>query len=481
MQGVEPSVKAGSGGAGRTLPTGRSGNARSVAVGAAILAIVAVAAGCTQEREGPTSAAMQQFEIVSGDGQRAAPGHVLPRRVTVRVVDEQGRPVVEAPVIWQAWKGKISPDSILTDDAGIASVTWRMPDSSGRDSAVAMTPGANSLGFTALAEEGASAGTEVALHALALETYDGSDQAVHPDHVRLPVDWQGATQALLATPYPFGNANFENPSYYTGYDEEEWTVPSGLTNPIVRPSGGYLSDPDALFDPGTGRVRVYYRQVTGDNRIWSISSADGIQWGAPELVVSAPNHQIISPTVVRRASNDWLMWAVNAGAQGCTSASTTVELRRSTDGEHWSAPEPVSLDQAGGFAWHIDVEWIAALNEYWAVYPLKTAGDCTTRALYFATSRDGVHWRSYPTPLLSRGAIPELMDVVYRSSIDYDAELDEVSIWYSGARYDGSAYVWRVAYERLRLASMLGRISTFAARLDLPAPKGPALTNETAP
>ncbi len=452
-----------------------------MAVNAAIVAIVAMSVGCTQEREGPTSSAMQQFEIVSGDGQRAAPGHVLPKRVTVRVVDGKGSPVANAPVLWQAWKGKISPDSALTDDAGFASATWRMPDSAGRDSAVAMTPGANSLGFTALAEEGASGGEEVALHPLALETYDGSNQAVHPDHVRLPTDWEGATQALLATPYPFGNANYENPSYYAGYDAEEWTVPSGLTNPIVRPSGGYLSDPDALYDPGTDRVRVYYRQVTADNRIWLITSADGIRWSTPELVASAPNHQIISPTIVRRASNDWLMWAVNAGARGCTSASTTVELRRSTDGEHWSAPQPVSLDQAGGFAWHIDVEWIAGLNEYWAVYPLKTAGDCTTRALYFATSPDGIHWQTYPQPLLSRGAIPELMDVVYRSSIDYDAELDEVSIWYSGARYDGSAYVWRVAYERLSLASMLGRMSTLAARLELPPPKGPALTNETAP
>jgi hypothetical protein len=383
--------------------------------------------------------------------------------------------------MWQAWRGKISPDSARTDEGGLASATWKMPDSSGRDSAVAMTPGANSLGFTALADEEAGEGTEVALHSLALDSYDGSGQVVHPDHVWLPSDWRGATQALLATPYPFGNADFENPSYYAGDDGEEWTVPIGLTNPIVRPPQGYLSDPDALYDPGTGRVRVYYRQVTSDNRIWLISSADGVRWSTPELVASARNHQIISPTVVRRASNDWLMWAVNAGAQGCTSASTTVELRRSTDGVHWSAPEPVSLPQAGGFAWHLDVEWIAALNEYWAVYPLKTAGDCTTRALYFATSPDGIHWRTYTAPLLMRGAIPELMDVVYRSSIDYDAELDEVSIWYSGARYDGSAYVWHVAYERLPLASMLGRISTLAARRDLPAPGGPAFTNETAP
>lgn len=445
---------------------------------ALMLVLVVAGAGvgaCTEN--GSTGPATIELERVGGDGQRAAPGGVLPELLAVKMVDGRGRPVRGERVEWEATNGVVTPIEEVTNDNGLATARWKVGDRVGRDTAFAKSAKSEIVQFAAQVDESAKDG----VIALDLETYDGSGQAVHPDHVWLPAGWKDAAQALLATPYPFGNASFENPSFYTGVDGDGWFVPAGLTNPIVRPSTGYLSDPDALYDPESGEILVYYRQVTSENRILLVRSSDGVHWGEPEPVASAPNHEIISPTVVRRGPTNWLMWSVNAGAAGCTSASTTIELRRSTDGVHWSTAEPVSLDQPEGFAWHLDVEWIPSRNEYWAVYPLKTAGDCTTRALYLATSPDGIQWKTYTSPLRSRGAIPEMMDVVYRSTIDYDATSDEVTLWYSGASYNGSAYVWHLARERLSLSAMLTRISSLTADRALPAPRGPALTNETAP
>lgn len=417
------------------------------------------------------------LERVSGDGQRVAPGRVLPELLTVKVVDGRGRPIRGEPVNWGATNGVVTPIEEVTNEKGLATARWRVGNLAGLDTAFARSEQSAAVQFAAVVDESATDG----VIALDVKTYDGSGQAVHPDHAWLPAEWPDATQALLATPYPFGNASFENPSLYEGTNGDDWSVPPGLTNPIVRPSAGYLSDPDVIYDPVSHELLVYYREVTSENRILLTRSADGVHWTDPVLVASAPNHRIISPTVVRRGPGEWLMWSVNAGAAGCTSASTTVELRRSSDGVHWSSPEQVSLDQPEGFAWHLDVEWIPARNEYWAVYPLKSPGDCTTRALYLATSPDGITWQTYTSPLQSHGAIPEMMDVVYRSSIDYDPTSDMVSIWYSGATYDGSAYVWHLARERLPLQSMLNRVSLLTAHRDLPALRGPALTNETAP
>jgi len=246
----------------------------------------------------------------------------------------------------------------------------------------------------------------------------------------------------------------ENPSLFGGNERDGWSVPNGVTNPIVRPDGGYLSDPDLVWDPDRRELRLYYRHVADENRILLVTSRDGVTFSAPRLVARAPNHQIVSPTIVRRSATEWLMWSVNSGPVGCSASSTTVELRRSTDGVEWSPPTTVSLSQSGAFAWHLEVQWIDALREYWAVFNGKVRGSCTTQALYLATSTDGMAWRTFPSPVLRSGAIPELADIVYRATFAYEAERDLVALWHSGARYRSGGYEWRAAYERRRRSEL---------------------------
>jgi hypothetical protein len=319
------------------------------------------------------------------------------------------------------------------------------------------------------------------LRVLTLETFDGSGQAVHPDAALTPPTWAPDQTQLFVTPYPNGDATKENPSLYTGKSLVDWLVPPGVMNPIARPATGYLSDPDEVFNPETNELWLYYRAVTSENEIFLIRGGGPSVWSPPTLVASGINHTIVSPTVVRRGPGDWLMWSVNSGTSGCTSNTTTVELRHSPDGISWSNPVTTDLAEANMFAWHIDVEWISAKQEFWAIYNVKIPGSCTTAELHFARSTDGLHWLTEPGPILMRGAIPAFADIVYRASLLYDASSDNITLWYSGARYQNGRYDWRIATERLPASTFLGRIAATLPGGGLGVTTAPPLTDANAP
>jgi hypothetical protein len=134
----------------------------------------------------------------------------------------------------------------------------------------------------------------------------------------------------------------------------------------------------------------------------------------------------------------------------------------------------VDLPEIGVSAWHIDVEWIPTKQEFWAIYNVKVPGSCTTAALHFAASTDGLHWTPAVAAALSRGVIPEFEDIVYRASLEYNSTLDQITLWYSGARFENSRYTWRIATEQLSAADFFARIST-------PRPGGSGISVTTQP
>ena len=176
---------------------------------------------------------------------------------------------------------------------------------------------------------------------LTTPTYDGSGELVHPDAVVFPERWQGRRYWVSATPYPTGNPKYENPSIYQGYISRQMSVPAGVKNPLAQPGalGGYLSDPDMLYDPDRNQLRMYYRQTAGSSDLlFMITSQDGVQWSAPQRVLTGERYALISPAIVRESASSWRMWSVYAVAQGCYSLSEEMSLnqRRSTDGVAWS-------------------------------------------------------------------------------------------------------------------------------------------------
>jgi hypothetical protein len=355
-----------------------------------------------------------------------------------------------------------------TDERGQTSARWQLGNSQGQRMAQAALPGIEPAVFTAIAE-GPDALLFDDLQPIAVPTYDGSGQVVHPDYAATPAGVFGLPFHLAITPYPFGDPHYENPSFFDGARKDRWALPEGAPDPVVLPNVGYLSDPDLVYVPEQSELWLYYRQVTDHNIVNLVRTRDGRTWSAPVEVVRAPNHQIVSPSVVRRAERDWWMFAVNAGQSGCTAAATTIEVRRSEDGLRWSPPTVVDLGQPGYWAWHIDVQWIPSLNTFWAVYNAKAGAGCTTPVVFLSESGDGTTWQGIPKPVLIKGRIQALQDIVYRTTLEYDPETDAITFWFSGARYDGKRYVWGAAVERRHRAEVFAMESLDAIFLP-PAP-----------
>jgi hypothetical protein len=440
---------------------------------AILLLLIPLATAC--DSTGPRLAT--ELRQASGNDQVGATGRSLPAPLLVIVLDKRGAPLPNVEVTWSVSSGSIDPAVASTNSAGVVSAVWTLGTAVGRVQAAAAVSGIEPALFTATATlpTPAPPPSELPYDVLipvTFPTYDGSGQVVHPDFSSSPAAAFGYPYHLAITPFPFGDAARENPSLFAGRGALRWLLEERAPNPVILPASGYLSDPDLVYVPEAGELWLYYRQVTSSNLIQLIRSRDGLLWTAPVQVLSAPNHQIISPAVVHRAPNEWLMWSVNAGESGCVAEATGVQLRRSSDGVQWSDPEPVDLDQTGFSVWHIDVQWIPSRAEFWAVYNVKLPGGCATPAVYAATSVDGKTWLTPNRPLLAKGSTAAFADVVYRSTFSYDATTDDILFWYSGARYDGSQYVWSAAAQRrTREAVFQLSKSTFdAGPLMAPAP-----------
>jgi hypothetical protein len=306
---------------------------------------------------------------------------------------------------------------------------------------------------------------------VAARTYDGSDEIVHPDASVFATAWRGTRFWFAATPYPSGNAAFENPSIYTGHELRDWQTPAGVVNPLVHPEvGGYLSDPDLTYDPVRDELRLYYRQTVRDvDEIYLETSPDGARWTTPTRVLQTARYDLISPAVVRELDGSWRMWTVGAYPGGCRAGRNGIVLgvRSSRDGIVWGKPRPVQLVIPGRVPWHWDVQYVRSKHEYWALVAAYPDGaTCSTTALFFARSADGVAWAVSPTPLLGPGELDVMRDLVYRSTFRYFPKRDLVAVWFSGARLEGGAYHYALATARYALPELLRRVEG-AARAEV--------------
>ena len=195
------------------------------------------------------------LQRVSGDGQSAPPGETLERPLVARLVDADGHPVRRVDVRWTASTGVVTPEVSTTDGNGEARAVWRLGTAAGAQRATAIADGLDPVEFVAFVNTDALP-DRIPLRAIDIATYDGSGQVVHPDVTLTPLDGVDDQPRLAITPYPWGNANFENPSLFDGNGRDDWTVPAGVTNPLVKPNGGYLSDPDIVWVVGSARALV---------------------------------------------------------------------------------------------------------------------------------------------------------------------------------------------------------------------------------
>jgi hypothetical protein len=323
----------------------------------------------------------------------------------------------------------------------------------------------------AIAAEVAPLVAELTITRLSVPTYDGSGELVHPDVVRVPEGWHGWTYWMAFTPFPRGDVSRENPSVVVSRDGLNWTVPAGVTNPLVAPPGvpAFNSDPDLVLDPVNNRMVLLYREVRhGFNTIFSMTSNDGVRWSSPRLVIRRLSNRIVSPAVAFGPDGLARLWYVDAGTLGCEQRRTEVYMQIAQDADaltgsaraRWSRSVKTTLLQPGYVIWHLDVAYIPSRREYWAVYPAYPEGTCGANELFFARSSDGLQWETYPQPLLEHRAVAWTRSTLYRASIIYNAAMDRVRIYFSGRARDRS---WGAGLLELSTSALFRTVTTTPA------------------
>ena len=325
------------------------------------------------------------------------------------------------------------------------------------------------------------------------DTYEASKQVVHPSAVMFPSAWHGQRFWLALTPYPNSDVRVENPSLYGSATGLEWSVPTGLKNPVAHTRRGYLSDPELAYDPANDELRLYYREVMekhhGGGRprheadvVYVTRSTDGVRWSTARALFADVGRFVVSPTVTRRAAGDWRMWAVDAGEKGCMARSSAILMRRSTDGLSWGHAVRVAFTQPGYIPWHLDVQYVPQLSAYWALVAAYPRGSsCTATSLFLATSSDGVRWTTYAAPALARGAMPQFSTNVYRSTFAFDQDGSALTIWLTGATTVKAGHGKTPAVLRWSAAVWHTNAPALVAHVSAAPPAIPRIANDTQP
>lgn len=261
---------------------------------------------------------------------------------------------------------------------------------------------------------------------LVIPTYDGSNQATHPD-VLLERDARGVPHLTMAmTPYPFSDDQFENPSLLASQDGMVFTAPAGVPAPLVaRPPYDHNDDPDLRRDPRTGEYELLYLETLRPDKqtLVALRSTDLIAWTRRDAAVydlKGGAQFMVSPAAIDEAGKTYLFYA--------DAAAKVLYAMVSADGKTWDprTAAPIKIDLGAIKAWHVDV------IRGDGAYGLLISGfddRFQHQNLYLATSPDLVTWTLRREPLLACADPALQVETLYRSTgvVDHGA----LVVWYA--------------------------------------------------
>jgi len=256
---------------------------------------------------------------------------------------------------------------------------------------------------------------------LVIPTYDGSNQATHPD-VLLERDPSGTSHLTMAmTPYPYSNDRFENPSLVVSSDGMSFTAPPGVLAPLVpAPPYDHNDDPDIRRDPRTGEYEILYLETLRPDRqtLVALNSRDKVTWKRRDAVVyefKTGARFIVSPAAIDEAGKTYLFYV--------DAATKVMYTMVSADGKTWDpgAETLLKLELGTVKPWHVD----AIRGD--GAYGLLISGyddKFQHQNLYLATSLDLVTWTLRSEPLLSWRDPALGVETLYRST-------GSLVVWYA--------------------------------------------------
>ncbi len=250
----------------------------------------------------------------------------------------------------------------------------------------------------------------------------GNDEVVHPDVVYIPNGWNGYKYWMVFTPFPNSAPQYENPSIVVSQDGIIWSVPSGLTNPVVLPyddiydpNNFYHSDPDLILSPDQNTMYLCWRNHAGWNeeKFGVISSTDGINWTNPIYpfsTLSTNGERILSPSIIYNGS-EYELYTVNSKTSPRTYFRRTASIPTGTwgnktevdflinDGSSWINTDDYTGNlQYASQIWHFNI--LYENNEYWVIASVGGATQTRGGQLWIGKSLDGLNWNYDSNPLL---------------------------------------------------------------------------------
>ncbi|AKB76683.1 hypothetical protein MSHOH_0200 [Methanosarcina horonobensis HB-1 = JCM 15518] len=319
---------------------------------------------------------------------------------------------------------------------------------------------------------------------LEIPTYDGSGQLTHPSVLYFSDGWNGHKYWAAATPYPNSDNKYENPSIYCfDVPYENWSVPQGLTNPVIPgPSVGFNSDPCLAHNKTSDELYCIYRDYNStsqETKYLIVKTYDGVSWSNPVLLYNIPSNKITfcnrskleqvcrrmcikilnvihkdlqhgatnierSNAIVQLPDGSWMMWAQKWDSE------CSIIYRTSTDGFQWSEPEDCVFedDIYNKDVWHIEVKYIP---EYKLFFMIQYSD--VDKSLSWAESNDGIVWKYYPDKILKPDSNTRKFDnsSLYKSSITYDPYTDTIHMWYVGVNTQNE---WKIGYTNASYATL---------------------------
>lgn len=283
---------------------------------------------------------------------------------------------------------------------------------------------------------------------LNIPTYEGSNQAVHPDILFFENRIEDNAFILVMTPYPFGNARHENPSILVSEDGVHFTESRAGLNPLAGPPRyGYNDDPDIMFNQKEKIYYLYYLQTMqpDSQNVMLLTSEDAVHWDRRRVIhydLSKHDDFIVSPSLVF-LENKYHMFYVNLSVQG-----HPIQFFTSSNGIDWDKGDIHSVFYnlpEDLIPWHVDV------IKSDAGYLMLCCGPYPDTDLYIAHSDDLIHWVFCTDPILSRSDnFFAKCRRIYRST--GIAQGDLLIVWFSFLRYDGR---WGIGLKKYDLSQLI--------------------------
>lgn len=234
---------------------------------------------------------------------------------------------------------------------------------------------------------------------LVTPTYDGSNQAVHPDVLYAPNGWNGYKYLMGLTPYPNGNDDYENPQILVSNDGSNFNYLKGSKNPLDTPkdvaNGGHYSDINICLVDDILEVYFRYNPSSSDNKntdngtnmVYVMKSKDGIKWSEKELVLDPDTfnkkYDYVSPIIIYD-KGVYKIWFSNYSSD-----------LYYTETDNWKDFKDVEVckfeDKPSDFhLWHHDL--IKTDLGYEIVINGYSNNEAGNQGLYYAVSKDGVNF-----------------------------------------------------------------------------------------